>query len=135
MTSLHLCDKYELAMNKITVELKSDTTKERVTKYLHTLYKFHKLTDTEISIVVEFTLAYYKIADTFKEGTNSRHLINKLLFDTDSRKQLQESLNLKEDVFNNYLSKFRKKKVIVDNMLNPNYIPPPGKFTLELKFV
>jgi len=119
---------------RISVEIKSATTKERVTKYLNTIYKFHKLTDTEITIVVEFILSYYEISNTFKEGSNPRILINKLLFDTDNRKKLQDSLGLKEEVFNNYMSKFRKKGVLVDDMLNPNYIPPPGIFALELNF-
>jgi len=119
---------------RISVEIKSSTPKERVTKYLNTIYKFHKLTDTEITIVVEFILSYYEIADTFKKGTNTRVLINKLLFDTDNRKKLQETLGLKEEVFNNYMSKFRKKGVLVDDMLNPNFIPPPGIFALELNF-
>ncbi len=121
-------------MNKIRVEIKSNTVRERVTKYLNTIYKFHKLTDTEILIVAEFIISYYDIAANFKEASQARVAINKLLFDTDSRKKLQSRLNLKEEVFNNYMSKFRKKRVIVDDMLNPNYIPPPGKFILELNF-
>lgn len=122
-------------MNKIGVTIKSASTKERVSKYLNTIYKFHKLTDKEIDIVVEFILTYYEISVTFKEASKSTKLINKLLFDTDNRKMLQQKLGLKEEVFNNYLSKFRKKGVLINDMLNPSYIPPAGKFTLELNFV
>ena len=122
-------------MNKIEVVIQSTTAKERVFKYLNTIYKFHKLTDKEIDIVVEFILSYYEISGTFKEAGKSRELINKLLFDTDNRKILQKKLDLKEELFNNYLSKFRKKGVLINDMLNPNYIPPPGKFILELKFI
>lgn len=121
-------------MKKITIPIVSDDARTRVLQFLGIIHKFHKLTDKEINIVVEFILQYYDISQSLRNPEDAE-TINKLLFATESRKVLQQNLGIKEDVFNNYLSKLRKKGVLVSGKLNPNYIPPHEKFSLEFNFI
>jgi hypothetical protein len=95
------------------------------------LYKFHKLTEKEVDIVVELIIKYYEI--TTRYPVYDKDLVSKLLFDVDVKRHIKEKYNIKDPVLQNYMTTFRKKKVIIDGLLNPNYIPPKEQF--ELKFV
>jgi len=122
------------ARKTIEITIPSANAKQRILRYLNTIYKFHKLTDKEIEIVVELIIQYYKVSQTLRDPKDIATL-SKLLFSTEVRKEIRDTLGIKEDVFNNYISKLRKKGVVVSDTLNPNYIPPYGKFALTLNFI
>jgi len=55
--------------------------------------------------------------DKFQQLPDSIRYIT--IFSTDIRKEMRSNLDIKEEIFNNILSKFRKTKILVDNRLNP----------------
>jgi len=120
-------------MRVIPIPIKSSSIEQRVKLYLETIYKFHKLTDKEVLILIEFIVKYYEIIT--KYPVHDAELVNKLLFDIDVRKKIRTKLNIKPGVFENYLTSFRKRGVIVEKGLNPAYIPPKEPFKLEITFL
>lgn len=116
------------------IKIKSTSKEDRIKKYLDVIYKFHKLTDKEIDILVELVLAYQNIQAKYPTVTDT-DLFNKLLFDTANKKEVRDRLQIKDSVFQNYLTVFRKKGVIKDNKLVVHFIPAVEPFDLIFKFI
>lgn len=116
------------------IKIKSSSLEDKIKKYLEVIYKFHKLTDKEIDILIVLVLCYYEIQTKYA-STNDTDLFNKLLFDVDSKKKIREKLQIKDSVFQNYLTVFRKKGVIKDNKLVVHFIPAIEPFDLIFKFI
>lgn len=121
-------------MRVITIPIKSSSKEDRIKKYLEVIYKFHKLTDVEIAILVEFILHFQTIQAKYPT-IDDTELINKLTFDSKIKKEISTKLGIKEGVFQNYLTILRKKGVIKDNKLNPSYIPDATPFDLTFRFM
>jgi hypothetical protein len=116
------------------IKIKSSSNEDKIRKYLEVIYKFHKLTDKEIAILVELVLQYQEIQTKYA-STKDTDLFNKLLFDVDVKKKIKEKLQIKDSVFQNYLTVFRKKGVIKDNKLVVHFIPAIEPFDLIIKFL
>ena len=120
-------------MRVINIPIKSNSLEDKVRKYLEFTYKFHKLTSRETDILVVFIKKYYTLYNKYKDI--DANLADKLLFDKDNKKEIRDELNIRASVFQNYLTIFRKKDVIVKGKLNRSYIPPLDPFELRLKFL
>jgi predicted RNA binding protein with dsRBD fold (UPF0201 family) len=120
-------------MRIVTIPVKSTSQKDKVRKFLEFTYKFHKLTDKELDILLVFVMKFYSLLH--KYNTKDLDLVNKLLFDVDIKKEIREELGIREGVFDNYLTIFRKKGVIKGKTLNPSYLPPEEPFELHFKFL
>lgn len=120
-------------MRVVTIPIKSTDQKDKVRKFLEFTYKFHKLTDKELDILLVFVMKFYSLLHKYK-GVDLG-LINKLLFDVEAKKEIREELKIREDVFANYLTIFRRKGVIKGKILNSSYLPPEEPFELHLKFL
>lgn len=118
-------------MKSIPIQIKSSNLEDRVRKYLKLLHHFHGLTEKEIEILVELILKYYDITSK----VNDAKMINTLLFSVDTKREIKKKLNIKDPVFQNYMTTFRKKKVITDSGLNLSYIPPREQFEIKFLFL
>lgn len=114
----------------ITIPIKTKDKRDRIEKYLEVLYKFHKLTDKEIQLLVELIIIYTDLRDNHGE-----EIATTLLFHVDNKNKIRKNLNnMNSSVFHNYLSYLRKKAVIKGKSINPVFIPPVEDFKLIISF-
>jgi hypothetical protein len=83
------------------------------------LEPFHNLTDREIDIVVEFLKHRFILSKKISDP----EILNKVLMGEDTKRQIREDNNISLQHFQVIMGKLRKKKVIIDNKLNPKFIP------------
>ncbi len=95
------------------------TLKDLFFRWIDITSPFHKLTKQKRDVLS--LLLYYHYL--YKKEVSNDILIWKLVFDTDTRIKIREELNIKDPTFQNILSTLRKDKVIIDNKINPIYIP------------
>ena len=90
-------------------------------RWLDFLKPYHKLRPKEIEFLA--ILLYKRNILSGKVSDDS--LVNKLLFDTDTRKEVREELNYNDaQTFNNMLYSLRKSNVLSsDNIIEPALIP------------
>jgi hypothetical protein len=82
---------------------------------------FHKLTDKEMHLTVELILAYLEYLEVYK----SKEAAVKLYLERESRIKICTYLEIKDQqIFSNYLTVLKKKKVLEPTMaINPVLIP------------
>ena len=79
----------------------------------------HKLTDAEGNILLAFLKKRYLFSCNMKNSD----VVDRLLFSTDTRKEIMIALGYKMGTFQNYLTSMRIKGVILDNKINPKLLP------------
>lgn len=78
-------------------------------RWLEFLKPYHKLRQKEIELLALFLYKRYKLQKVIKD----EKILNKMLFDTDSRKEIRDELNYSSgQVLNNMISSLRTKKVL-----------------------
>jgi len=92
---------------------------------------FHKLTDQEIDVVSLFLYYHYE----YKHGTTNEKMLWSYVFDYDTKMQVKKELGMKDPGLQNVLTALRKKKVIINNRINPAYIPDLNKKDKNFKIV
>ena len=112
------------------------TNEEKLFEYWVVLTKpLHKLTDAESAIFLKFLNKRYQNMQHIKDEA----IVDKLLFSTETRKEIMDEIGCKMGSFQNYLSSMRAKGVIKDNKLNkkmiPNYDLGSKDFKLIFNFV
>lgn len=97
----------------------------------------HQLSKVNIKVLTEILKARERLSTKIIDN----ELLDKVLFSTESRQEIMALLdNMEAERFNNILSDLRRNKVIIDNKLNPIFIPnikPNAKayrLLFELKF-
>lgn len=95
------------------------TIKNLFFKWLDITKPFHKLTDQQQKILG--LLLYYN--HIYKKEVSNDKLRWKLVFNYDTRMLIKEELSIKDSVFQNILTKLRKKNIIKDNVVLPTFIP------------
>lgn len=94
----------------------------------------HKLTEAEANIFLLFLKKRHLFASNIKDES----VIDKLLFSTETRREIQDALGYKMGTFQNYLTSMRNKGVIQENRINkkliPNYIAGANNFKLIFNF-
>jgi hypothetical protein len=93
--------------------------KKLFTYWLIVTKLLHKLTDKEIELLA---VLLYKRMELSKDITNEKYL-NKVLFDADTKKELEKELDVNNLRIQNILSSLRRKNVVIDNRINPKFIP------------
>lgn len=91
----------------------------------------HKLTDAEAKILLAFLRKRHLYASNIRDET----VVNKLLFSTDTRKEIMEELGYKMGTFQNYLTTMRAKGVITENQINKKLIPNVEQGTDNFKLI
>lgn len=108
------------------------TSKKQFFKHWLNLTKpFHKLTEQEIDVVSLFL--YYH--NEFKDGTTNKKMLWKFVFDYDTKMLIKKELGMKDQGLQNVLTVLRKKKVIINNTINPVYIPDLNTGDKDFKII
>lgn len=87
--------------------------------WLKIMQSFLKLGKQEQLVLARLLYYRYKIALDVKNDT----IVSELTFSTNTRKQIKQELGLDNSAFNNALSILRRKKMIINNTINPKVIP------------
>lgn len=102
--------------------------------WLKFLLPFHNLTDREMDVAAAFLLKRFELAKVISDV----NILESVLMNEDTKKKIREEVNVKHQHFQVIMSKLRKSKIIVDNKLNPKFIPKVkeenGNFKLMLLF-
>lgn len=83
------------------------------------LSPFHNLTNREIDVVVEFLVHRFDLAKKISDPD----ILNKVLMGEDTKRKIREDNDITLQHFQVIMGKLKKKKVIIDNKLNPKFIP------------
>lgn len=83
------------------------------------LRPFHNLTDREIDVVVSFLKHRFEL----NKKISDMEILNKVLMSEDTKRQIREENNISLQHFQVIMGKLRQKKVIIDNKINPKFIP------------
>ena len=98
------------------------------------LKPFHNLTDREIDVITAFVKHRYELSKVIKDTS----ILDKVTMDEDTRKKVREECGMTLAHFQVILGKLKKNKVIVDNKINPRFLPniveEDGTFQLLLLF-
>lgn len=101
-------------------------------KWFIFLKPFHGLTDREIDIIACFAKERYELSKAISDEA----LLDKVVMNDDTKRKVREECKVTLPHFQVIMSKLKKEKVIVDNKLNPHYIPnfKPGDTTFSVLF-
>jgi hypothetical protein len=83
---------------------------------------FHKLTPRERDVAARIIAQYFRL----KESIPDPEVLRDVLWSQKSRKDMRESLKMSQAHFQMVLAKLRENQVLVDDTLNPAYIPHKG---------
>lgn len=100
------------------------------------LAPFHKLTARERDVMARILVQYFKFKACVQDPEDDE-LLKELLWSQTSRKDMRESLKMSQAHFQMILAKLRESGVLVNNDLNPKYIPHVGdepRFMLSIIF-
>lgn len=87
--------------------------------WIRFLTPFHALTEREMDVTAALFHRRYELSKT----VNDPVLLDKLVLSQDSRNVVEKRLNVKRGYMNVILTKLRKSNIIIDNRLNPKFIP------------
>jgi hypothetical protein len=80
----------------------------------------HKLTDAEAAILV----AFLRKRHLYSSNVRDESVVEKLLFSTETRKEVMDELGYHMGTFQNYLTSMRNKGVITqENRINKKLLP------------
>lgn len=98
------------------------------------LAPFHKLSEREIDIIALLTYKRYELSKVISDN----EILDKVLMSADTRKKILEETNISLNYYQLILGKLKKNKVIINNRINPKFIPniteDSGAFKLMLLF-
>ena len=104
-------------------------------QYWFTFLKpIHHLTNSEISVIAAFAKRRFELS----KKINDAELLDKVTFSNETKQQVREDCNISSASFQVAMSKLRKNNVIVNNRINPRYLPnikeENGSYRLLLYF-
>lgn len=103
-------------------------------QWLVFLLPYHNLTDREMDVAAAFLQKRFELAKVISDV----NILNSVLMNEDTKRDIRENCEIKLPHFQVIMSKLRKSKVIIDNRLNPKFIPnvkeENGNFKLLLLF-
>lgn len=98
------------------------------------LLPYHNLTDREMDVAAAFLLKRFELSKVISDV----NILNSVLMNEDTKRSIRETLDIKHPHFQVIMGKLRKAKVIIDNRINPRFIPSVkeenGNFKLLLLF-
>lgn len=98
------------------------------------LKPFHHLTEREIDVITSFVKQRYELSKVITDSD----ILDKVTMSEDTKKKVREECEITLPHFQIVMSKLRKSKVIIDNKINPRYIPnvkeENGSFKMMLLF-
>ena len=98
------------------------------------LRPFHNLTEREMDVITSFVKQRYELSKVIKDND----ILDKVTMSEDTKKKVREESNITLPHFQVIMGKLRKNKIIIDNKINPRYIPSlkeeNGSFKMMLLF-
>lgn len=98
------------------------------------LQPFHKLTEREIDVITSLVKQRYELSKVIKDD----EILDRVTMNEDTKRKVREECNMTLPHFQVIMGKLRKSKVIIDNKINPRFIPnireDSGTFQLLLLF-
>ena len=98
------------------------------------LKPFHHLTDREIDVITSFVKQRYELSKVITDSD----VLDRVVMSEDTKRKVREECDITLPHFQIVMSKLRKNKVIIDNKINPRYIPnlkeSNGSFKMMLLF-
>ena len=102
--------------------------------WMEFLEPFHKLTSRELDIITAFLKHRYELSKVIKD----EEILDRVTMGEDTKNKVREECNITPAHFQVIMGKLRKNKVIIDNKINPRFIPniteEHGTFQLMLLF-
>ena len=104
--------------------------------WLQFLLPFHNLTNKEMDVATAFLKERFELSKVVKDNK----ILDKVLLGDEYKKKIRDECGLKVPHFQVILSKLRKEKFVVDDRINPKFIPninieeDPESFKLLLYF-
>lgn len=89
------------------------------------LHPFHKLTEREIDVITSLVKHRY----IYSKSITDDDLLEKITMSEETKKMVREECNLTHPHFQVIMSKLRKANILLDNKINPRYIPNIGEDT------
>ena len=83
------------------------------------LKPFHHLTDREMDVITAFVKQRYELSKVITDSD----ILDKVTMSEDTKRKVREECGITLPHFQIVMSKLRKSKIIVDNKINPRYIP------------
>lgn len=83
------------------------------------LRPFHNLTDREMDVVACLLKHRYELSKVITDA----NILDKVLMGEDTRKKIREECKITLSYFQVIMAKLKKNKIIVDNRINPRFIP------------
>ena len=98
------------------------------------LKPFHHLTEREMDVIASFVKQRYELSKVITDSD----ILDKVTMSEDTKRKVREECGITLPHFQIVMSKLRKSKVIIDNKINPRYIPnvkeENGSFKMMLLF-
>ena len=98
------------------------------------LQPFHKLTEREIDVITSFVKQRYELSKVITDN----EILDRVTMSEDTKRKVREECGITLPHFQVIMGKLRKSKVIIDNKINPRFIPnvkeENGNFKLLLLF-
>lgn len=98
------------------------------------LLPYHGLTDREMDVAAAFLQKRLELSKVISDV----NILDSVLMNEDTKRIIREECGLKHQHFQVIMSKLRKAKVLLDNKINPRFIPnvkeENGNFKLLLLF-
>ena len=98
------------------------------------LKPFHKLTDREMDVITAFTYERYNLGKVISD----EDILDKVVMSEDTKKKIREEYKVTPAYFQVIMGKLRRNGLIVNNKINPRFIPniteDNGSFKLMLLF-
>lgn len=88
-------------------------------KWFIMLRPFHNLTNREIEVIAAFAKERYDLSKVILDPA----FLDRIVMSEETKKKVREVCNVSPEYFQVMMSKFKKNKVIVDNKINPKFLP------------
>ena len=83
------------------------------------LQPFHKLTEREIDVITSFVKQRYELSKVITDN----EILDRFTMSEDTKRKVSEECGITLPHFQVIMGKLRKSKVIIDNKINPRFIP------------
>ena len=83
------------------------------------LKPFNHLTNKEMEVAVEFLKKRHELSSVI----NDDYILDSVIMNTDTKRSIREACGLPPTHFQIIIGKLRKNKFIIDNRINPKFIP------------
>lgn len=87
--------------------------------WLEFLEPFHHLTEREIDIATAFLKQRYELSKAINDAT----ILDKVTMSDDIKQKIREECNISAPHFQVIMGKLRKAKFIIEDRINPRFIP------------